>query len=263
MGTDYERWLIAKGNFFSPSAESVAKLVARLRKENWIVDPASPDLARLRFHGKRNEHAKGSGGYAVTTVENTFGADVAAQIAASTEPLPKTFDADWLKDPAREEIRLVWPVDASGPLPVQYPLTRKPDGDSLSYALELHRCGEYVYPIAEGIDELETVCRCGEDLSFEWDADELVPAFFPSGGIFPECEACSRTFEPAKERALITNPFDGTSKEVVGGAAYMFALKISCGKCFVRDTSLAFAPALAALVQDEFGREFYEVGCMT
>lgn len=28
MGTDYERWLIAKGNFFSPSADSVAKLSA-------------------------------------------------------------------------------------------------------------------------------------------------------------------------------------------------------------------------------------------
>jgi hypothetical protein len=90
-----------------------------------------------------------------------------------------------------------------------------------------------------------------------------VPAFFPSGGIFAECEACSRTFEPVKESALITNPFDGTSKEIAGGAAYRFAIKVSCGKCFVEDAALAFAPALVALVADEFGREFYEVGCVT
>jgi hypothetical protein len=263
MGVRYERWLIAKGNFFSPSAESVAKLVERLRKENWIVDPATPDFAKLRFRGKRDEHAKTTGGYAVKTVENTFGDDVLAKIAASTEPLPKTLDADWLKDPSREEIRLVWPVEAEGPLPIQYPLTRRPDGNVLHYALEVHRCAEYVYPNAKGIDELKTLCRCGEDLSFEWDDEELVPAFTRSSGIFPECEACSRTFEPAKESALITNPFDGTSREFPGGAAYMFALKIDCGKCFAEDAALAFAPELVALVENEFGREFYQVSCVT
>lgn len=263
MGTQYERWLIAKGNFFSPSADSVAKLVERLRKEKWIVDPASPDLAALRFNGKRNEHAKSTGGYAVTTVDNTFGNDIFAKIAASTKPLPKTLDVEWLKDPRREEIRLVWPVDAEGPLPIHYPLTRKPDGAAISYSLEIHRSAEYVYPNAEGIEELAAECRCGEDLTFLWDDDELVPAFDPSSGIYQECEACSRTFEPAKESALITNPFDGTSQEIPGGAAYLFALKVDCGKCFVKDAALAFAPELVALVQSEFGREFYEVGCIT
>lgn len=263
MGTAYERWLIAKGNFFSPSAESVAKLVERLRKENWIVDPASPEFAKLRFKGRRDEHAKATGGYAVTTVENTFGNDISAKIAASTEPIPKLLDAEWLKDPSREEIRLVWPIDSEGPLPIQYPLTRKPNDDVVSYAIELHRCGEYVYPNAEGIDELATECRCGEDLSFTWDDEELVPTFTPASGIFPECDACSRTFDPSKESALITNPFDGTSKEIPGGAAYMFALKVTCGKSYAEDPALAFAPALVALVENEFGREFYQVGCVT
>ena len=36
MGVEYERYLIAKGNAFSPSAAAVAKLVERLRKEKWI-----------------------------------------------------------------------------------------------------------------------------------------------------------------------------------------------------------------------------------
>ncbi|MEO6576003.1 MAG: hypothetical protein ABIP89_19270 [Polyangiaceae bacterium] len=262
MGVEYERWLIAKGNFFSPSAASVAKLVERLRKEGWIVAPGSGELAKLRFQGKRAERAKATGGYAVKTVENTFGKDLVKKIAASTEALPASLDAAWIDEPDREELRLVWPVDCAGPLPCHYPLTRKPEGD-VSYALEVHRCLEYVYPASENIGLISSICRCGEDLAFEWDDEELVPAFGASIGIFTECEACSRTFEPSKESALITNPFDGTSKQVPGGAAYLFALKIDCGECFVPDAALAFAPALVELVANEFGRDFYEVGCVS
>jgi hypothetical protein len=31
----------------------------------------------------------------------------------------------------------------------------------------------------------------------------------------------------------------------------------------VEDASLAFAPPLVALVENEFGREFFEFGCVT
>src|SRR4051794_9181312 len=108
MGVEYERWLIAKGNYFSPGAAAVVKLIERLRAEKWIIDPKSPDLAKLRFQGKREELGRGTGGYAVTTIENTFGTDVAAKIAASTSPQPAVLTKDWLEDSAREELRLVW-----------------------------------------------------------------------------------------------------------------------------------------------------------
>lgn len=262
MGVEYERWLIAKGNFFSPAAASIAKLVERLRKEKWIVAPASPELAKLRFQGKRAERAKATGGYAVTTVENVFGSDLVAKIKASTESQPATLDAEWLDHEDREDLRLVWPVDFDGPPPGEYPLSKRPEGN-VTYALELHRCLEYVYPASEHIGLVPSICRCGEDLAFEWDEEDLVPAFGASIGIFAECEKCSRTFEPAKGSALITNPFDGSSKKVPGGAAYRFALKVDCGECFLPDAQLAFAPALVALVENEFGREFYEVGCVS
>ena len=257
MGVEYERWLIARGNAFSPGAAAVVKFVEALRKEKWIVDPASPDLAKLRFQGKRNERAQKTGGYAVKTVENTFGKDVIAKLTASTESMPAALTVEWLDHSDREELRLVWPVTASDPLPLKYPLSLKPDGE-ITYSLEVHRAQEYVVPISETIGPLPTECRCGEDLSFEWDDEELVPAFGASTGIFAECEECSRTFEPSKGNATITNPFDGTEKEVAGGAAYRFALKVDCGKCFV--DGAVFAPELVALVEKEFGREFYEVG---
>ena len=101
-----------------------------------------------------------------------------------------------------------------------------------------------------------------DDLAFHWDPDEVVPAFESSAGIFHECEACSRTFDPSKAPAVITNPFDGVELEVRGGAAYRFALKVDCGKCFTSAPSLAFAPELVALVEDEFGREMHEIGAL-
>jgi hypothetical protein len=262
MGVEYARWLVAKGSYFLPEAPSIAKLVEALRAERWIIDPASPgELAQLGFEGLRSERARATGGYAVKTVENTFGKDVRAKLAASTEPMPVALAKDWLDDADREELRLVWPVAGPDPLPVRYPLSHKPEGVS-SYALEVHRAPEYVYPSAENLDAIPTACACGEDLAFEWDEEELVPTFANSTGIFAECEECSRTFDPTKGTALLRNPFDESGDEIRGGAAYRFALKVDCGKSFVADPRLAFAPELVALVEKQFGRSFHEFGAL-
>jgi len=245
-----------------PAAESVAKLVAKLREEGWIADPAKPEFQNVRFWPRKaDSFAQKTGGYAVRTVVNQWGKDLAARTVGSTEELPVAIDKEWLSDPDREEVRLVWPVMASGALPVKYPLTHRPDGE-VSWQLELHRAPEYVYPISDNIDALDTECSCGEDQEFEWDEAEVVPAFRASTGIFAECEECSRTFDPAKRTATIENPFDKSKEDVPGGAAYRFALKVDCGKCFVEDARLAFAPPLVALLEKEFGRSFYEVGSL-
>jgi hypothetical protein len=238
MSAGYARWLIARGNAFSPGAAAVTKLIDKLREEGWIG-------------------GQGAGGVAVITVENTFGEDAAAKRAASTKPLPAEISTEWLDDPDREELRMVWPV--TGPTTLKYPLSQKPEG-AATYALEIHRASEYVVPSSETIEAVPTICQCGEDLAFEWDDEELVPTFARSSGIFAECEDCSRTFDPSKGTAEIENPFDGSRAEVRGGAAYRFALKVDCGKAFVASAQLAFAPELVALVEKHFGRELFEVG---
>jgi hypothetical protein len=220
----YHRFLIARGNVFLPSTEAVAKLAARLRKEGWI-------------------QGRGTGVHTVEVEARTKG----------TEPLPETLDRAWLDDPDREEIRLVWTE-------AKYALSHRPDG-SPACAIEIHRAPEYVVPSRKTIGKLAAKCRCGEDLSFAWDEEEVAPAFASSTGIFAECEACSRTFDPSKAAATITNPFDGSSEEVAGGAAYRFAVVVEAAAgAYVRDAALAFAPELALLVESEFGRSFYEVG---
>jgi hypothetical protein len=239
MADGYERWLLAKGGVFMPSAAAVVALVEKLRKERWL--PEAP-------------------GRAWRTVDNEFGDDVKARIRASTEPVPAALTADWLEDPRREELRLVWDVTGDA---ARYPLSAAPPGPGdAAFAIELHRSAEYVYPLADGIDPLPTECACGEDLGFQWDEDEVVPAFRSSGGIFAECDACSRTFDPSKRSAAIANPFGGGAEQVMGGAAYRFALKVDCGERFVRDTGLAFARELVVLVESEFGRDFHEVGAL-
>ena len=240
MGVEYERWLIAKGSVFLPSAAALVKLVERLRKDGWIAK---------------------TGGVAVRTVEVSSGDDARSRNAAATEPLPATLTAGWLDDPDREEVRLVWPVEGSAASALRYPLTRRPDGP-ITYSLELHRASDYVYPIAETIEPVASKCQCGEELAFQWDLDEVVPAFSSASGIFAECEACSRTFDPAKASAEVTNPFDGNAESIRGGAAYRFALKVDCGKCFVEDAGLAFDPELVALLEEEFGREFLQIGAV-
>ncbi|HVH45769.1 MAG TPA: hypothetical protein VM925_25625 [Labilithrix sp.] len=257
----YERWLVARGNVFLPSAATVAKLIEKLRAEGWIVDPKSSEFGKLRFRGKRAERATKTGGYAVKTVENTFGEDAEAKIAATTEAQPAVVTAEWLDAPDREELRLVWPAAGDEPLPVKYPLSRRPDGH-VSWALEVHRAPEYVYPVAAGIGAIATECKCSEDLSFEWDEDEVVCAFESSTGIFAECDECSRTFDPSKGSATIKNPFDGSKDTVSGGGAYRFALKVRCDEEFSRDPNTTFAPELVALVEKEFGRSFYEFACV-
>jgi hypothetical protein len=261
MGVEYERWLIARGNVFSPGADAVLKLIAKLRAELWNIDPASPDLAKLELRGAREQRGQQTGAYAIRRIDNTFGAGrdgLLAKIAASTESVPAGLDREWLNDPEREDINLVWSVSTTEPV-LKYPLTQRPPG-AVSYRFEIHRAADFVYPISDTIDPLACECRCGNDVSFEWEPAEIENPFGATTGIWTACGECSCTFDPSKDSASVRNPFDDSEDDVAGGCAYRFAIKVDCGKSFVRDARLAFAPELVALVSEEFGRDFYEVG---
>jgi hypothetical protein len=261
MGVEYERWLIARGNVFHPSADAIVKLVAKLRAEGWLHEPGAPELSTFQFKGRREQHGQQTGAYAVRRVENTFGDGpdaLFAKIAGSTESVPAGLDAAWVKDPSREDMRLVWLVSADKTT-LKYPLTRRPEGP-VHYSFEIHRASDFIYPISDSIDELVAECRCGNDLAYEWDDDEFVNPFGAASCIATECTECSRTFDPSKVTARVENPFDGSEDKVPGGAAYQFAIKIDCGKNVVQKADLCFAPELVELMGKEFGRNFYEVG---
>ena len=54
MSSEYERWLIARGNVFSPSADAIVKLVTKLRAAKWIVDQyGRPGFTEVSKQGYR------------------------------------------------------------------------------------------------------------------------------------------------------------------------------------------------------------------
>jgi hypothetical protein len=228
----YERWLIAKGNVFAPSAAAVVKLVQLLREDGWILP---------------------SGAYALSSGTPERG--------PRSEPLPAELDAAWLDGATRDDVRLVWPVTTDGQSPAQLPLSTFTEGGAFDFTLELHRAADFVIPTAASIGELPCTCACGEDLGYEWDPEEIVSPFGEATGIFTECEECSRTFDPAKGMAEIRNPVSGASEEVLGGAAYRFALAVTTPH-IPTDARVTFAPALVALLEKQFGRSFYEVAAV-
>jgi hypothetical protein len=258
---EYRRWLIPKGNAFCPSGAAIASLVAKLRAEKWIVDPATDALGKLRFDSA--PLAAKTGAFAkravpVATPRNP---------ASGWEALPAALDADWIDDPRRVDLALRWPVHPSAgwdwkASAIRFPLAGIEPAAG-EYDLELHRSDELSYPIAENIGPIDTECNCGEDLAFEWDDDEIHSPFGASSGIFLECSECSRTFDPSQGEAEVKDPFTGATSQVRGGATYRFALVLSAKEPLAtRARGAVFHPDLVKLFEEEFGRDFYEVAAL-
>jgi hypothetical protein len=263
MATVYRRWLIAKGNTFCPGGEAIAKLVARLRKEHWIVDPASDAFRRLSWSDA--PLAAKTGAFATHSYD-VEGGSPSEHPQAGKEALPADVSGEWIKDPDRTDLVLSWPVRPGagwewGAASVRYPLTRLEA--SGSHVFSLQRGEDFIYPTSKCIDPVATECACGEDLAFEWDADEIASPFGDATGIFTECSDCSRTFDPSRHEAVVRDPLTGEAARVRGGAAHRFALVVDCGAVFPKSAPLpTFHPDLKALLEAEFGRDFYEVGAI-
>ena len=238
MGVEYERWLLAKGAVFSPSAAAVATLVEKLRKERWIPEAAGARRAHRgqRLRQRRREEARGEHRGAAEGPHRARGWTIPrARSCASCGPSRAT----------RREVPAHAAPGRRG-LPTPSSSTARPS-----------TCTRSSETIESAADDVRRAARTSASSGTR---TRSCPRSAPRGGIFAECEACSRTFDPGKRAAAITNPFDGESEQVMGGAAYRFALKVDCGKCFVGDAALAFQRELVALVEGEFGRDFFEVG---
>jgi hypothetical protein len=140
-----------------PASSVVAELLRRLREERWIVDPATPGLAALRFEGRFEQLAAETGG---AVIRGDSGV---------TEPLPPTITEAWLDEARRGGARLVWPVDEESTRWVFYPLSRTPqptsrDWHRVRFALEVHLADEPFRPTDEGSEGVRFALRvCAPD----------------------------------------------------------------------------------------------------
>jgi hypothetical protein len=162
-------------------------------------------------------------------------------------------EGEWIDDPDRSDLVLRW-TSGDG---ARQPLT----ADLARFDLEIHRAEDFVHPVSEHVGAIATECLCGEDLSFEWDEDEIVSPFGDAAGIFTECDACSRTFDPTRHEATMTDPVTGAKAQVRGGAAHRFAVVVRCAA--PTGSAPTFHADLVALVEAAFGRDFHEIASIS
>ena len=237
MGVEYERYLIAKGAAFSPSAAAVATLVEKLRKDKWLPDAP---------------------GHAVRTVDNDFGSDVAKKRAASTEAQAKVITAAWLE---RSLARGAAPRVAGRGRRREVSADDAPAGPGhlRNRAPPLRRVR---LPAGRNDRSFADDVRMRRRPRLPVGLRRGVPAFGTSGGIFAECEACSRTFDPGKRAAAITNPFDRYEEAESSAAPHILCSQGGLRQV-LRTQRLACHPAGARRSRRGIrARRFFEVGAM-
>jgi hypothetical protein len=273
MGVEYEHYLIPEDNTYKPSSEELIRLIDALLVVGFIAkgttdnirgmtpdpDPADWDAERV---------------YCFTRLGNRrhlwFPCPCSASdIAALGEP----------------DFQLVWSVESSHESGLKYPLVPFPEWGDAYYDLELHVGGDFVYHTSELIDPFDEVaCACGRDLRYsEWDvpagAEYLESSPFsghyssaPTGEppglplynddrIYRLCPACGRRFRPQQFTARIRDGYTGVASQRAGGATYLFAVVIDCGKGFARKGwPIRATEEFVATVTHALGQDFYEIG---
>jgi hypothetical protein len=245
MGVEYRRYLIPRSNSFLPDTAAIAELVSALRRERWLIDPSSPQLAAMPFRTyKRHAHAKAAGYFC----ENASGcvagtADIASHVAGLD----------------RSGLLFGWPVETLAAGSLRYPLIPMPytggDAEHCYYRIELHLCLDYLYHLSEAIEPFEPspTCRCGAELTYEVDAEP----FFDMR-IAHTCPACGTVFDPTSLACVGRDGWTGEAFPLAGGATYRFALVVDCGKSF-GNVAMSFHPDLKGLVESVLQRSMYEV----
>lgn len=162
------------------------------------------------------------------------------------------------------DFKLIWPVESSKESGLEYPLTPFPEWGDAYYELEIHSATGFVYHTSEVIDPFrEVACECGWHLEFEmpfrrW--PDGPPVFFEPR-IYRLCPACGRAFLPQRLTARVRDGYTGEASQRAGGATYLFAVVIDCGKGFAREGwPIRATEQFRSTVTQALGQVFYEIG---
>ena len=224
----YERCLLPKGSVFSPSAAAVAKLV---------------DAAAARTGGSRT-----TGGHAVTTVENEFGDDAPRSSRRAASPCRRRSPPQWLDDPDREELRLVWRVERRGRAVAEVPALAQARGRRSPTRPRAAPRVRLRLPGPQTIGRVPTTCACGEDLAFELGRGRGRPGVRRVDGHLRRVRGVQPHLR-SRPRAppIVTNPFDGTKTSRCAAAPPTASpSRWTAASASSPTPALAFAPELVA-----------------
>jgi hypothetical protein len=243
VGVEYRHYLIPRDNTFRPELAVVLKLVEAWREAGFVAKPGAAALATAQFGTRRAEaHARQTGALVRT--------------ARSEEPFK---DHDVLR---RDEVIVEWPVHDRIAMGVTHPLanseTLEAGGDGAYYDLAVHLAEDFINASSDVVSLEVTDCSCGEKLEY-WlgEAKDI----FHASRIHRLCPRCGIAFRPQDHRAYYVSGLTGEPLELMGGAAYRFAIVVDCGKCW--DHGASQLPrgtrAFVDVCENVLGGELYQV----
>jgi hypothetical protein len=251
MGVEYGHYLIPEDNAYKPSPAELSRLVGALLAGGFVPRAGTESFGKMTFHTYTHcEQAKKTGCYA----------HVGGQGYA---PFPCPCSSEDVAALGEQDFKLVWPVESSNASGLRYPLSPFPEWGDAYYDLEIRVAREFVYHTSEVIDPFhEVTCECGRPLEF-FDRNEEFerPSAFYDGRIYRICPSCGRPFRPQRLTARVRDGYTGEASQRAGGATYLFAVVIDCGKGFAREGwPIRATEEFRVTVTQALGQEVYEIG---
>jgi hypothetical protein len=251
MGVEYKHYLIPEDNTYKPRPEDLSRLVNALLEDGFVAETGTDAFKKMTFsiYGYY-EYADSTGCFAHVG-DRTY----------RSFPCP-CFEQE-IAALGERDFRLVWPVQSSNDSGLMYPLTPFPEWGDAYYELELHMAKDFVYHMSELVDPFKkVVCGCGRSLDYDpetnWGAGH--PVYYDCR-IYRRCPSCGRLFRPQELVARLRDGHTGEKHQRAGGATYLFAVVIDCGKGWPRQAwPIRATSESLGLVTRTLGQRFYEIG---
>jgi hypothetical protein len=253
MGVEYKHYLIPEHNTYKPRPEDLSRLVNALLDGGFVAEAGTGAFTKMSFTFLDQwGHAERTGCY--------------AHLGDRTcRPFPCPCSEQDIAALGEQDFKLVWPVESLEGSGLKYPLSLVPELFDAYYDLELHLAGDFVYHNSEVIEPFdEVVCGCGQPLEYyETNKDDDLdrPLVYHDDRIYRLCPSCGKPFRPQALMARVRDGWTGESVHRPGGATYLFAVVIDCGKGFAREGwPIRASEEFIETVTMALGQWFYEVG---
>jgi hypothetical protein len=254
MGVAYAHYLIPRDNTYKPDAKTLVQLIDALVAQGFLP--------------KTSMGAPPDAGSKATSAFDRSPAELEcylrlSECAEALFPCPCAIDD--IQALGDQDYRIVCSVSNASSSGLEYPLAPTPESRDAYYEVEIHMGRDYIYHVSEIIAPFDSVaCRCGQGLQYlQYDEDdesiEAAPAF-RDFRIQRTCPSCGTPFRPQDKVARMKDGWTGETTERPGGATYLFAVVVDCGKGFARDGGpIRATDEFHKTVARALGQELYEV----
>jgi hypothetical protein len=253
MGVEYKHYLISEDNTYKPRPEDLSRLVSALLDGGFVAKAGAESFSKMTFTTFSSyEYAEQTGCFAHVG-DRTY------------RPFPCPCSAQDIAALGEQDFKLIWPVESLEGSGLKYPLSLVPELFDAYYDLELHLAGDFVCHTSGLVDLFHEVeCGCGQPLEYsETNKDDDLDRrlVYHDDRIYRHCPSCGKPFRPQALTARVRDGWTGESVHRPGGATYLFAVVIDCGKGYARDGwPIRASEEFIEAVTRALGQDFYEVG---